>query len=514
MNCIYKVFLTSLTIGALSFGLSGCQNDDNSSTSNQDEKYGQFNAEVFNEFKSGSLLYKADLNNFTSSGNYDSQVELKISEGRYHFKEMINGNIMKNGEIKIFRTTDGYSCIKEIDINNEVIEKYLYFQNNQQVRFNDYYLNPFQYIEFEDLNYSPTLKTYTFDNKESLDKFYKSISYYGEDLLKFNLKYNTIDNNFEVYYEAKTSSYEVVGNGIIFLTDQEVEDVVAYRHLDYHDEIKVALDELDNVNNFTYNVTRIDLNEKHPQQNLITLYTDDVIMYPIDSFTGYVNQYGVAKFNDGSIRHFEVVNDKVVPGYKDEFDRPKFNVCAVELYQKVDENIYQIDSLEIGKTIAMNMANTYDEETLIEYFGINSNFKIEVKDGHLKAFSYVVQRVYSDYIVSNELCVVSISDVNKTKIDDNLVFEVNDEATTKPKYIGTWQGENRIGDMKNHTLVIQENDNITLDGKAVSDIYFDPTDGYSFKCDGLSYVAVLTAEENLFIYDVASSYLNIIATKS
>ncbi len=513
MNYIYKSIFTSLTVGVFFFGLSGCQNNVNSSTSLPNEKYGQFSVETFDYFKNSIILYKADLNNFTSSGDYDSQVELKISEGRYHFKEMIDGATMKNGEIKIFKTKDGYSSIKEINIDNKVEEKYLFFSNHEQVRFDDYYLNPFQYIDFEDLNYSPSSKTYTFDNKQSLDKFYRSLSYYGEDLVKFHLKYNAFDNNFEVYYEAKTSSYEVIGNGIISIGKEEVKDVLPYEHLNYHDEILAALNELDDTNNFTYNVTRIDLNEKHPQQNLTTYFTDDVILYPSDPFVGFNNPYGVGKFNDGSIRHFDVINQKVVPGFKDEYYRPSFDACAVELYQQIDENIYQIDSLEIGKTIAMSMANTYDEESLIEYFGIKSNFKIEVTNGHLKAFSYVVQRVYSDYIVANELCVVTISDVNTTKIDESLVFEVNDESVTKPKYIGTWEGKNRIGDMKMHTLIINDNDEIILDGKTTSDVSFDPTDGYSFKCDGLTYVAVLTAQENLFIYDMASSYLNIIANK-
>lgn len=518
MNYIYKnnkILLTALLVFSVTFTLSSCNNTNTSSSnSSLTETYGEINQKVLDEFKNSPIKYQSTLNNSDASSSYVSNVELKISEGRYQFKEVVAESEYVTTDIKLFENEDGYASIKSINIDNEVEESLLYYEsNNQYVVFADYYLNPFQYITLEDLVYNSAEKTYSFENQEPLTSFFNSLNYYGETIIKFNFKYNIAENHFEIYYESETKNYNVIANGVINISDEEVEDVVAYEHQDYHDEISQALEELDNTNNYTYTVRRIDLDEKYEEQTLTTYFTNDVILYPADDFTSVTNDYGVAKFNDGTIRNFDVIDGKVIPGTKADMYRPVYQVVAPELYQKVGENTYQLDSITHGSFVAASMANTYDEETLIEYFGISSKFQIVVKDGHLESFSYVISRVYSDYIVYNELCVVTISNINETKIDENLVFEVNDEETIKPKYLGTWIGENRIGDCKEHTLVISES-SITLDGQEASSITFDPTDGYSFVIDDTSYVASLNADGTLFVYDVASSTLNMIASKN
>ena len=469
--------------------------------------------DILNKFSNSNLIYEAKIENSNSTSSYLSSVYSLYSEGRYSFKEIVDESQHITTDVKYFSDKDGNAVVKTLSTLNTVEEQPLVYSSTQEkVKFNDYFDNPFNGLTMDDLTFSSLDNTYAFNNQDKLNSFFTPINYYGETLSSLKLTYDGKDDIINIEYSASTKSYNVHVKGTIKTTLEEVEDVLPYSKESYTDSIENALKEMDEAKSYTYSVNRIDLDGKYPEQNLVTYFTENAILYPADPFTATSNPYGVAKFNDNSIRQFEVIDGKAIAGMSDEFYTPVFDVVAPELYREVKENTYEIDSLTFGSYVAANMANTFDEETLIEYFGLSSKLQITLKDGHLQSFSYEISRIYSDYVVQNELTTVTISNINSTTIDPSLTFIVKDENVEKPKYYGTWTGINRLGNGETHTITIDEN-SIIFDGIEATEIEFDATDGYTFMIDDEIYMAMLQNDGTLLVCDLISSSLNMIAIK-
>lgn len=490
------------------------QNNDNENPNDETPTFDNvLSSDVLDKFASSNLVYEAQIENSNSTSSYLSSVFSMYSEGRYSFKETVDESQHITTDVKYFSDEDGNAVVKTLTTLNTVEEQPLVYSATQKkVKFNDYFANPFINLTMDDLTFSSLDHTYAFNNKDKLNSFFTPINYYGETLSSLKLKYNENDESINIEYSASTSSYNVHVKGVIKTTLEEVEDILPYSKESYTDVIEGALKEMDDAKSYTYSVNRVDLDGKYPEQNLVSYFTEDAILYPADPFTATSNPYGVAKFNDGSIRQFEVIDGKAIAGVTDEFYTPVFDVVAPELYREVKENTYEIDSLTFGSYVAANMANTFDEETLIEYFGISSKLQITLKDGHLQSFSYEISRIYSDYVVQNELTTVTISNINSTTIDPSLTFIVKDENVEKPKYYGTWSGINRLGNGEAHTITIDEN-SIFLDGIGATQIEFDATDGYTFMIDDEIYMAMLQNDGTLLVCDLISSSLNMVAIK-
>lgn len=470
--------------------------------------------DVLDRFKEGNIRFTGSVSRIADGAGNIYNTDIHFSEGRYHFVDTLGAYKIYNSDIKIFRDSKGNAMTKMLLSDNTVKEENLYYSsNNKPVAFDSRYSNPFNFITEPDIYYSRVDQSYHFLDTRVRDNFFSPISYYMEIIKDLTLKYNRSEDNFEIVYQSSGKDYTTYGKGVITLTDEVVEDVVPYEHQPYHDALKTALKEMSECHNYTYEVTRTNLENTDQTKTISTYYTEEAILYPADYFVGRVNPYGIATFNDGSVRQFEVVDGKVVPGYTDEKPYPQYDAVSVELYQQKDENTYYIDDYGIGSIAAAYMANTRDELLLISQFGIKGNFEITLKDGKLDRFTYVVMGIYESGIVPQEKREVIIKEVNNTSLDSKLEFVVPDKEETLAKYVGTYEGTNLIGDKAKHTLVIQQDGSVLLDDKTAEAVTFDVLEGFEFKVGTITYQATLKDDGTMFIRDRASSYLNMNAVK-
>lgn len=504
-------------------GPSTPEDDNNDDNKNEDPVITNLlSDEILNAFKSSSLEYNAKISN--TNGNedeaYTSSVLAKFSSGAYSFKETVDESGHVATDVTFYKNEDGYVITKELQFDNTVLETVMGYGSIAAI-FDEHYANPFSDVTLEDLKLDEESKTYTFKSDNLKGKFFGPINYYGETLENLSLSYDEANKEINVNFETKTETYQTSVEGTFKIVQDPIEDVVPFEHESYHDEITSALKEMDEAKSFTYNITRTDLDGVYPEEKLVTYFTENAILYPADEFTGYSNPYGMAKYNDGSIRYYDVIDGKVVTGTKTEemFD-VSFSLVAPELYQKVGENTYEISNLEIATMAAMNMVDTYDEYLYLFTLGIGSPLQITLKDGHLASFSYTNTRIYEEAYVENSHINFEVTNINSTTIDHSLKFELPNVETSKASYIGSWSGENRASGYEDetHTLVIEANDKLTFDGVSATEVTFDPIEGYDFKVTledrELHLTAKLRDDGSLFIMDNGSVYVNVIASKN
>ncbi len=248
----------------------------------------------------------------------------------------------------VFEKEDGKAYVRTITMQNKVKDVVYTDDNEQPIIFKDYFYNPFKDLKFSDFTRSGNnvlLKTTKRDTLASKLFPQADMIYFSSgDTLSFTVKddkFDTLTFDVSAGFLDFSVSYRYT---LQFTYDVELEipNITPYPHRDEHDDLKEALDKLqDSIRdlNYTTFVSLDGVSSFNIYETYNTIYTSAV------DETGYT--YGLVEENDG-MYYFNYDGEKVTIDHSEnygerEYYEPSFLNFAPEFFTLYDDGKYYVE---------------------------------------------------------------------------------------------------------------------------------------------------------------------------